>query len=89
MNPCAPPFNPYPPHCGPWPWAPVIAKPARKPHYIIPGSHWLDPPYSWKTPWFPFPRPPRAFETESRAPGTGLIWGGPRCPPRRPCGCNW
>jgi hypothetical protein len=54
-----------------------IAKPARKvPRYVMPGSHWLDPPYSWEAqPTWPFPRPPRAFESETRAAGTGLIWG--------------
>jgi hypothetical protein len=67
-----------------------IAKPAGKPHYVMPGSHKLDPPFAWETPWWPFPRPPRRYETESRAPGTGLIWGsgkhGPPGPqPPWPC----
>ena len=58
-----------------------IACPAPKPHYVIPGSHRLDPPYSWQhhavPPWWrgqwPMPRMPWCFESETRAPGTGLI----------------
>ena len=76
--------------CGPapnMPHAAPIARPAREQHYVIPGSHWLDPPYAWQTPHFPKPRPPWAFESETRAPGTGLWWGGPHYkPPHQPPG---
>ena len=61
-----------------------IALPAREHHYVMPGSHELDPPFAWKTPWWPFPRPPWPFETESRAPGTGLLWGTARHRPPKP-----
>ena len=76
----------------PFPVARPIAKPPRLPHYVMPGSHTLDPPFAWRPNaalgrW-PFPRAPWPFETESRAAGTGLLWGGvsmrPR-PPRPPC----
>jgi hypothetical protein len=65
-------------------WRRPIAKPARRPHYVVPCSHLLDPPYAWmhdprRPPWaqgrWPFPRQPFAYESETRAPGTGLIWG--------------
>lgn len=53
-----------------------IAQPAGAATYVIPGSHNLDPPYSWAAnrSW-PYPRQPGVFESESRAPGTGLIAG--------------
>lgn len=57
-----------------------IALPAGPPHYVIPCSSRLDPPYSFRTPTFPFPRFPWPFESETRAAGTGLIWGA-QCPP--------
>jgi hypothetical protein len=73
-----PPFPPF------W-WQRPLAKPApRHPHYVMPCSHCLDPPYAWLRPKFPFPRQPWRWETESRAPGTGLIWG----PPRQRCRCQ-
>jgi hypothetical protein len=52
------------------------ARPANAPTYVIPGSHNLDPPYSWVAgaAW-PYPRSPNFLESESRAPGTGLIGG--------------
>ena len=65
-----------------WRWP---AFPARAPTYVIPCSHLLDPPYSqmptsfppwWRGQW-PFPRSPWPLETESRAPGTGLITSRP------------
>jgi hypothetical protein len=62
----------------------AIACPPLQPRYVIPFSHLLDPPYAWKTPHFPCPRPPRPWESESRMPGTGLIWG----PPRPRCRCQ-
>ena len=77
-----PPMTVRPP---PWP----IAKPPQAPHYVIPGSHRLDPPYSWMfdprvPPWWrshwPMPRMPWPWESETRAPGTGLIRGGGPCP---------
>lgn len=53
-----------------------IADPAEPSKYIIPGSHFLDPPYSWSlNPNWPRPRTPNAYESESRAPGTGMIGG--------------
>jgi hypothetical protein len=72
-----------------WP----IARPAESPQYVIPRSQCLDPPYSWsvrENPMYwgqwPFPRQPWAFESETRAPGTGLISGPcqlqPVCPPK-------
>ena len=53
-----------------------IAQPAGAATYVIPGSHNLDPPYIWAAnrAW-PYPRQPGVFESESRAPGTGLIAG--------------
>jgi len=56
-----------------------VPLPAFPCHYTIPGSHLLDPPYSARTPTFPFPRFPWPFETESRRAGTGLL-GGPGVP---------
>jgi hypothetical protein len=53
-----------------------VALPAGPATYVIPGSHNVDPPYSWQASrsW-PYPRQPGVFESESRAPGTGLIAG--------------
>lgn len=69
-----------------------IAKPSRPQHYVLPCSELLDPPYSWwSSPTWPYPRAPWAYETESRAPGTGLLWGpSSACPPKRcpPCSCR-
>lgn len=65
-----------------------IAYPAEAPHYVVPGSHRLDPPYAfapncgppwWVSQW-PQPRQPWPWESETRAPGTGLIRGAPPCP---------
>jgi hypothetical protein len=53
-----------------------IALPTGPPVYVIPCSSTLDPPYSWSTAWWPFPRSPLAFESETRARGTGLIGSG-------------
>ena len=61
--------------------------PAGPPQYVLPRSQLLDPGWyqATSTTW-PFPRAPWPLETESRAPGTGLIWGPPRfCPPPPPC----
>jgi hypothetical protein len=71
-------------HCGPH-FRP-IAKPSRPQHYVLPCSENLDPPYSWwRSKTWPYPRMPWAFESETRAKGTGLIWGcADPCPPR-PC----
>jgi hypothetical protein len=56
-----------------------VAEPAAPSRYVIPGSHYLDPPYSQQlNPNWPFPRSPNAFESESRAPGTGMIGGARR-----------
>lgn len=67
--------------CGPLP----PAFPARPPHYVLPGSHLLDPAYRlWQNPNFPFPRFPLPFETQTRACGTGLIQSNP-C---QPVGCD-
>jgi hypothetical protein len=74
---CPPVPSPQPPPVPGMPYAPIIALPPKLPHYVMPGSQNLDPPYSWNTPWWPYPRPPRAFESETRAAGTGLIWGPP------------
>ena len=70
--------------CGPIP----PALPARRPHYIIPGSHWMDPAYyqqfRWTSPFsfgWPVPRTPWPGESETRAFGTGLISSPPPCPP--------
>lgn len=68
-----------------------VACPARWPHYVIPDSHWLDPPYAhmlghptfFRGGW-PWPRIPWPFESNTRAPGTGLIRG-PIPRPCRPC----
>jgi hypothetical protein len=58
------------------PWPAAMAQPADPSKYVIPGSHKLDPPYSWQTSeTWPFPRSPRRMESETRAPGTGLIGG--------------
>lgn len=58
-------------------WPAPMAQPADGPKYVIPGSHLLDPPYSWQAnEHWPFPRPPRRMESEWRAPGTGMIHGG-------------
>lgn len=73
------------------PFPAPIAKPPQAPHYVVPGSHLLDPPYAWQAtgcpPWwvgnFPTPRLPWPFESETRAPGTGLITT-PMCPPGLP-----
>jgi hypothetical protein len=71
--------------CGPLP----IAMPAPPPHYVLPGSHLLDPGYwqvpanpnPWRTGW-PLPRVAWPGESESRAAGTGLVAGRPLpCPP--------
>jgi len=62
----------------------MVALPARWPVYVIPCSHLLDPFYARQlNPTFPFPRQPRAFESETRAGGTGLIWG-PQCRTPKP-----
>jgi len=58
----------------------MVAFPARWPVYVIPCSHLLDPFYVRQLqPTFPFPRQPWPFESETRAPGTGLIRGS-QCP---------
>ena len=69
--------------CGPVP----AAAPAHSPRYVVPGSHWTDPAYAQipraATPWaggWPFPRVPWPGESETRAPGTGLLGTVP-CPP--------
>jgi hypothetical protein len=68
----------------------LIACPARWPHYVIPCSHLLDPFYAQQlNPCFPFARPPRAFESESRAAGTGMIRGTAPCPPGPPPPSPW
>jgi hypothetical protein len=72
---------------------PRLACPAPVPHYVIPGSHRLDPPYSWQNDptipsWWqgrwPWPRIPWPFESESRARGSGLITPSCRPPPALP-----
>jgi hypothetical protein len=62
-----------------------IACPAPWPHYVVPGSHMYDPVYYQRVPPFPFPRAPWPYESETRAPGTGLLDAPPipPCPP--PC----
>src|SRR5215831_1567166 len=84
----------FPCACPPFsrPVGPLIAKPAAWPRYTIPCSNLLDPAFARQlNPGFPFPRFPRPFESETRADGTGLIWGGatinpcPPCPPPQPC----
>jgi len=65
----------------------MVALPARWPVYVIPCSNLLDPFYARQlNPNYPFPRAPWAFESETRAPGTGLIRG-----PSGPCvpGTTW
>lgn len=71
--------------CGPVP----PALPAQPPRYVVPGSHWLDPAYYQgfrpTSPWsygYPIPRIPWPGESETRAPGTGLLAGPMPCPPR-------
>lgn len=60
--------------CGPLP----PAFPARPPHYVMPGSHLLDPFYAhWQNPNWPYPRFPLPFETPTRQYGTGLIRSDP------------
>jgi hypothetical protein len=55
-----------------WPYCPAF--PASPPSYVIPGSQYLDPAYSPQLqPTWPYPRSPRAFESETRADGTGLL----------------
>lgn len=79
---------PVDPRCGPPP--PVL--PAGPPRYVIPGSHTIDPRYTqiprpanqWVSGW-PFPREPWPFESETRAPGTGLLSGPVVCSPFQPC----
>lgn len=74
-----------PPPFPPWLWQRPLAVPAERfPRYVIPCSHCLDPPYGWMRKSFPLPRQPWPWESESRAPGTGLIWG----KPRRRCRCG-
>lgn len=59
------------------PLGPDVAPPAKPSTYVIPGSHLLDAPYRAQlNPDWPYPRQPRAYESESRAPGTGMIHGG-------------
>jgi hypothetical protein len=65
---------------------PIALPPPPCPSYVIPGSQNLDPPYSWQssgpsffTSNFPWPRMPWPWESETRAPGTGLI--ATPCPP--------
>lgn len=72
-----------------------IACPPSPPRYVMPGSNCLDPPYSFRLQGppqfvgqFPFPRLPWPFESETRAPGTGLLagrvnFGNLPCPPPR------
>ena len=80
-----------------WPVARPIALPPAPPRYVMPGSHWLDPPYAQIPIWppqfqgrWPFPRHPWPFESDTRAPGTGLLMGPVRCctapPPPPPWG---
>jgi len=72
------PGTPYPCANPPFsrPVSGLTALPAPWPSYVIPCSHLLDPPYAQQlNPNFPYPRTPRAFESETRAGGTGLIWG--------------
>lgn len=73
--------------CGP---ALPAAAPAHSPRYVVPGSHWVDASYAqipraanpWNGGW-PFPRVPWPGESETRAPGTGLLFAVP-CPPCPP-----
>ena len=102
----APPGSPFPCAMPPFskPVSGLVANPATWPQYVIPCSHLLDPFYAQQlNPNFPFPRQPRAFESETRADGTGLISAGqttsfippppPPCPPpamrRSPWCGNW
>ena len=79
--PCAwPPFS--------RPVGPLIAQPTLWPRYVIPCSNLLDPAYARQlNPCFPMARPPRPFESETRADGTGLITSTvpPIQPPTTPC----
>lgn len=77
------PRRPYEPRDLPWLQA-RIACPAPWPHYVIPGSHFYDPFYYQQIPPFPFPRAPWPYESETRAPGTGLL-DAPPCIPAPPC----
>ena len=82
--------NQFPCACPPFsrPVGPLVAIPAQFPRYVIPCSHLLDAPYARSlNPCFPFPRPPRPFESETRADGTGLLRGfiPPIKPPPFPC----
>lgn len=66
----------------------LTAQPTLWPRYVIPCSHLLDPAYATSlNATYPFPRMPRAFESETRADGTGLIWGASGVPgaPTQPC----
>ena len=68
-------------------WAAKRARPAPCPQYALPATHLYDPVYYQTLPPWPYPRAPWPFETESRAPGTGLL-GGPgisALPPPPPC----
>jgi hypothetical protein len=63
----------------------LIANPATWPQYVIPCSHLLDPAYATVlNPNYPYPRQPRAFESETRADGTGLISAGQASSPPPP-----
>ena len=86
VPPCPAPTA-FPCPCPPFsqPVGGLVAAPAPYPHYVIPCSHLLDPPYATQlNPNFPFPRAPRAWESETRAAGTGLIWG-PSSAAAMPC----
>ena len=69
----------------------MVALPAPYPHYVIPCSNLLDPAYVRQLqPGWPFPRAPWPFESETRAPGTGLLASfihQPCVPP--PCPPTW
>ena len=67
--------SPFPqPSDLPW-WAAIVARPAPCPQYALPATHLYDPFYYQQlSPW-PFPRAPWPYESETRAPGTGLIMG--------------
>jgi len=96
----APPGSPYPCAVPPFsaPVTGLVANPATWPSYVIPCSHLLDPAFATTlNPNFPYPRQPRAFESETRADGTGLIFGAqttqtvvppPPCPPM-PMNTGW
>jgi hypothetical protein len=71
------------------PWRPrpqwCVACPAPYPRYVIPQSHLLDPAYARQaSPTWPWPRHPWAFESETRARGSGLITPSCRPPPALP-----